>query len=71
MEVGLLVEMIAEIDAWCDIEHAACDLRIRVPHIFVVERGALWEEVKSDAEVVLLAHPAETEVDGLIVIAIF
>ena len=71
VQVGVFVEVPAQVDARGDVEDLSCYLRIGVAHIFVVEHGALGQEIEADTEVVVVAHAAETEVDGLVVVAVF
>ena len=70
VQVRMLVEVPAQVHSRGDVKNLARHLRIFLAHVLIVERGALGQQVETYAEVVVVAHAAETEVDGLVVIAI-
>ena len=70
VQVGMLVEVPAQVHSRGDVKNLARHLRIFLAHVFIVERGALGQQVETYAEVVIVAHTAETQVDGLVVVAI-
>ena len=70
VQIGVLVEIPAQVHSRGDVKNLARHLRIFLAHILVVKCGALGQQVETYAEVVVVAHAAETEIDGLVVVAI-
>ena len=66
----MLVEVPAQVGAWCYVEDAALDLGVLLAHVLVAQDGVLGIGVDADAEVVALAYPTELCADGLVIVAV-
>ena len=70
-QVRLLGEVVAEVQAWRNVEHVSSDGVIFLAHIFIVKCASLWQEVDTCTEVEVVRNLAEAEADCLVVILIF
>ena len=69
-QVGLLSEVIAEIKAWSNGEHATSNCCIGLK-INIVQFTALWQEINAGAEVKVIGNLSETKTNSVVVIIVF